>query len=152
MSKHKVLFVGSRNGSRSFMAEAFLNALSGDSFEAESAGFEAGDLDPMAVEVMREIGIDISKERTKTVFSLFKEGRMFNSIVSVCDREHKEQHPIFPGHKDYIDWDLSDPELVEDAEDRLTAMRAVRDLIRTKVEAFIAGSGEAGLSTGDKAH
>lgn len=152
MSKHKVLFVGSRNGSRSFMAEAFLNSLSGDSFEAESAGFEAGELDPMAVAVMREIGIDISRERTKTVFSLYKEGRMFHSIVSVCDREHKERHPVYPGHKDYIDWDLSDPELVEDPEDRLRAMRVVRDLIRTKVEAFIAGSWERGLSPGDNAH
>lgn len=60
---------------------------------------------------------------------------MFQSIVTVCDRKNKERCPIFPGHKHYIDWDLSDPELVEDAKDRLTAMRAVRDLIRTKVDA-----------------
>lgn len=148
MSKHKVLFVGSRNGSRSFMAEAFLNSLSGDSFEAESAGFEAGELDPMAVAVMREIGIDISRERTKTVFSLFKEGRMFQSIISVCDCENKERHPVYPGHKHYIDWNMCDPELVPDPEDRLAAMRVVRDLIRTKVEAFIADSGAADLSEG----
>jgi arsenate reductase len=84
------------------MAEAFLNSLSDDRFEAESAGFEAGDLDSMAVEVMREIGIDISRERTKTVFSLFKEGKMFQGIVTVCDRENKERCPIFPGHKHFI--------------------------------------------------
>lgn len=151
MIKHKVLFVGSRNGSRSFMAEAFLNFLAGDNFEAESAGFEAGSLDPMAVEVMREIGIDISRETTKTVFSLFKEGKMFQSIVSVCDRENNERHPVYPGHKHYIDWNMCDPELVEDPEDRLFAMRVVRDLIRAKVEAFIAGSGETGLPDSDSA-
>jgi len=151
MIKHKILFVGSRNGSRSFMAEAFLNHLSGDRFEAESAGFEAGDLDPMAVEVMREIGIDISMERTKTVFSLFKEGRMFRSIVSVCDRENRERHPIYPGHKLYIDWNMCDPELVDDPDDRLTAMRVVRNLIRAKVEALIADADDTGLSEREKA-
>lgn len=83
MIKHKVLFVGSRNGSRSFMVEVFCNFLSDDNFEAESAGFDAGCLDPMAVEVMLEIGINISRESTKTVFFLFKEGEMFRAL-SLC--------------------------------------------------------------------
>ncbi|MGE4505838.1 MAG: arsenate reductase ArsC [Desulfovibrionaceae bacterium] len=141
MIKHKVLFVGSRNGSRSFMAEAFLNHLAGDRYEAESAGFDAGELDPQAVEAMREAGVDISGERTKTVFSLYQAGRMFHSVVSVCDSESNERHPIYPGHKHYIDWNMCDPDLVEDREDRETAMRIVRDRIREKVEAFIAEHG-----------
>lgn len=138
MYKHKVLFVGSRNGSRSFMAEAFLNHLAPERFEAESAGFDAGTLDPLAVDAMLEVGIDISSEQTKTVFSLYQNGQAFHSIVSVCDRENQERHPIYPGHRHYIDWNMCDPEAVTDPEDRETAMRVVRDRIREKVEAFIA--------------
>lgn len=138
MIKFKVLFVGSRNGSRSLMAEAFLNHLAGDRFEAESAGFDDGGIDPLAVEAMREVGIDISDERTKSVFSLYQDGRMFQTIVSVCDKKNNERHPIYPGHREYVDWDMCDPEAVTDPEDRLTAMRIVRNNIRDKVEAFIA--------------
>lgn len=138
MIKHKVLFVGSRNGSRSIMAEAFVNHLASERFEAQSAGFDAGVLDALAVAVMREVGIDISSKQTKTVFSLYQKGHVFQSIVSVCDRENKERHPIYPGHRHYIDWNMCDPESYTDPEDRETAMRVVRDRIREKVEAFIA--------------
>ena len=145
---HKVLFVGSRNGSRSFMAAAFLNHLAGDRYEGESAGFDAGELDPLAVKAMSEVGIDISKERTKTVFSLYTQGRMFQSIVSVCHRESDERHPIYPGHRDYIDWNMCDPDGVADQEDRETAMRVVRDIIRQKVEEFVAGAKNADVAQG----
>lgn len=69
----------------------------------------------------------------------------------MCNRENNECHHFYPGHKHYIDWNMCDPELVDDLEDRLFAMRVVRDLIRAKVEAFIAGPGETGLPDSDSA-
>jgi len=96
MSKHKVLFAGSRNGSRSFMAEAFLNPLSDDRYEAESAGFEAGDLDSMAVEVMREIGIDISRERTKQSSPSSRKERCFRALSPCATARTRNGAPSFP--------------------------------------------------------
>ena len=133
MFKHKILFVASHNGFRSFMAEAFLNHRSGDRFEAESAGFRAGNPDPLAVRVMREEDISITREQTKTEFSLYTAGRAFERIVSICDWENNEKSPIYPGHREYIDWDMCDPDRVEDEKDRLTAMRINRDQIKARV-------------------
>lgn len=78
MKKSKVLFVCIHNSARSQMAEAFLNQIAGDRFEARSAGLEPGVLNPLAVEVMQELGIDISNNQTKDVFEMFKRGEMYS--------------------------------------------------------------------------
>ena len=91
----RVLFVCVHNSARSQMAEAFLNHLAGDRFEAESAGLEPGDLNPLAVEVMREVGIDISGNQTKSVFQFYKENRLYKYVVAVCD-EAAQTCSIFP--------------------------------------------------------
>ncbi len=77
MGKDKVLFVCVHNSARSQMAEALLREMAGDRFEVESAGLEPGELNPLAVEVMKEIGIDISGNQTKSAFDFFKEGKRF---------------------------------------------------------------------------
>ena len=66
------------------MAEAFLKQLTGDRFEVESAGLEPGKLNPLAVEVMKESGIDISKNKIKSVFDLYKQGKRYDYVITVC--------------------------------------------------------------------
>ena len=109
MEKIKVLFVCVHNSARSQMAEAFLNHLAGDRFEATSAGMEAGRLNPLAVKVMSEAGLDIAQNQTKDVFDFFKSGRLFNYVVTVCDAANSERCPIFPGVTQTLHWSFEDP-------------------------------------------
>jgi len=92
----KVLFVCVHNSARSQMAEAFLNKLGGEYFEAESAGLEEGVLNPMVIRVMDEIGIDISNNRTDSVFDFYRKGKAFSIVVKVCDEMSGQRCPIFP--------------------------------------------------------
>src|SRR5512135_3370126 len=97
VSKQKVLFVCVHNSARSQMAEALLNRLGRDRFEAMSAGLEPGQLNPCAVRVMGEIGLDISHNQTKDIFSLYKKGELFSYVITVCDEANAERCPTFPG-------------------------------------------------------
>jgi len=138
MSKIRVLFVCVHNSARSQMAEAFLNALGGDRYEARSAGLEPGTLNPLAVEVMKEIGLDISRQKTKSVFDLFKWGELFAHVVTVCDQGAAEKCPLFPGITSRHHWSFDDPSAFEGTpEERLARTRRVRDKIRAEVERFI---------------
>lgn len=138
--KAKVLFVCVHNSARSQMAEAFLNQLAGDRFEAQSAGLEPGTLNPLVVEVMKEIGIDISGNKAKDVFSMFKQGVIFNYVITVCDGANAERCPIFPGITQRLHWSFSDPSALQGSwEDKLAETRKIRDQIRVVVEEFIAG-------------
>ena len=110
MRKKKVLFVCVHNSARSQMAEAWCNHLYGDRFEAESAGLEPGILNPLAVEAMKEVGIDISHNKTQRVFDLFKAGRMFAYVITVCDEASAERCPIFPGVTQRLHWSFPDPD------------------------------------------
>jgi len=133
-SKHKVLFVCIHNSARSQMAEAFLKKYGSEHFEAESAGLEPGKLNPNVVEVMQEIGIDISKNKTQGVFDLFREGKLFNAVISVCDGANAERCPIFPGRVKRILWSFSDPSSFTGThEEILEQTRKVRDEIKEKV-------------------
>jgi len=139
MSKTKVLFMCIHNSARSQMAEAFLNHLAGDRFEAESAGLEAGTLNPIVVEAMKEVGIDISQNKTKEVFDLFKQGKKFEIVITVCDEASAEKCPFFPTQKEKINWSLPDPSRFEGSHtDKLVQVRMVRDAAKKKVEDFIA--------------
>jgi arsenate reductase len=120
------------------MAEAFLNLLAGDRFEAESAGLEPGTLNPLAVEVMKEIGIDISGNRTKGVFEFIKAGKLFNYVITVCDETSGNRCPIFPGYAKRLHWSFKDPSSLEGpCEKRLSKTREIRDEIRTGIEGWI---------------
>lgn len=138
IKKIKVLFVCIHNSARSQIAEAFLNQLAGDRFEAQSAGLEPGVLNPLAVEVMREAGIDISAKQTKGVFDFYKQGAIFNYAITVCDETNAERCPIFPGITKRLHWNFADPASLPGSwEEKLAATRRIRDDIRQSVLTFI---------------
>jgi arsenate reductase len=138
-TKTRVLFVCVHNSARSQMAEAFLNTLAGDRFEASSAGLEPGRLNPLAVEVMREAGIDISGNTAKSVFDLYKNGALFKYVIAVCDAEAAQRCPTFPGITRTLLWSFPDPaSFTGTREERLARTRDVRDAIKARVEKFIA--------------
>ena len=136
--KIKVLFICVHNSARSQMAEAFLRQMAGDRFEAQSAGLEPGALNPLAVETMAEVDIDISANQTKSVFDLFKNGDMFNYVITVCDGANAERCPIFPGITQRLHWSFADPSALEGThEEKLEAVRRIRDEIKAAVELFV---------------
>ena len=133
--KQRVLFVCIHNSARSQMAEAFLNHTCPNDFEAHSAGMEPGKLNPVVVEAMQEIGIDISGNPTKSVFDMFKTGKMFAYVITVCDEASAERCPIFPGVTKRLQWSFPDPSSVQGThEEKLAKTREVRDAIKTKIE------------------
>ena len=138
MAPFRVLFVCIHNSARSQMAEAFLNHLGGNAFVAESAGIEPGVLNPLAVEVMHEAGIDISGNRTKGVVEILEQGKRFSHVVTVCDETAAERCPVFPGTAVRLHWGFPDPSALSGTrEERLAATRTIRDRIREAVEEFV---------------
>jgi arsenate reductase len=98
-NKHKLLFICIHNSARSQMGEAFLKKYGDDIFEVESAGLEPAALNPNVVEVMGEVGIDLRQKGTQDVFTLFRQGRLYNVVVTVCDQASAERCPIFPSNQ-----------------------------------------------------
>lgn len=134
----KVLFVCVHNSARSQMAESYLNHLSLGKFTAESAGLEPGVLNPYVVKVMAEDGIDISENTTKSVFDFFKQGKLYNYVITVCDTEAAERCPLFPGITDRIHWSFQDPSSAAGSEEeKLAFARTVRDAIKKEIIEFI---------------
>ena len=138
MKKQRVLFVCIHNSARSQMAEAWLNHLASDRFEAESAGIEPGKLNPFVVEAMREVGLDISRNQTKDVLGFIKEGRLYSTVVTVCDETAAERCPIFPGVTQRLHWSFPDPsQFTGTPQERLARIRKVRDAIRDRIQSWI---------------
>jgi len=137
--KKRVLFVCVHNSARSQMAEALLKKLAGDRFDVMSAGLEPGTLNPLAVEVMKEIDIDISHNQTKSVFDLFKRGELFAYVITVCDAASAEQCPLFPGLLTaQIHWSFADPSTFTGTyEEKLAQARGVRDAMKAKIEEWL---------------
>ena len=135
--KKKILFICVHNSARSQMAEAFLNLICSDYFEAQSAGLEPGTLNPLAVEVMSEVGIDISENKTQSVFDVFKSGQFFPYVITVCDETSAGRCPIFPGITKRLHWSFPDPAaLTGSYEERLKGARTIRDQIRGRVQGW----------------
>jgi arsenate reductase len=138
MAHIKVLFLCIHNSARSQMAEAYLKKIGGDKFYVESAGLESGTLNPLAVEVMKEDGIDISSNKTKSVFDFFKEGRTYNYVITVCDAASSDRCPVFPGVHKKLNWNFEDPSAFSGTRiEMLDATRKVRDKIKAAVLSFI---------------
>ncbi len=134
----KVLFVCIHNSARSQIAEALLTKYGGDKFSAQSAGLEPGVLNPLTIEVLKEEGIDITGKQTKSVFDFFKEGKLFNYVITVCDEGNSERCPIFPGQTSRIHWNFKDPSgFTGSDEERLEQTKAVKEEIKAAVLAFI---------------
>jgi arsenate reductase len=139
MKKKKVLFVCIHNSARSQMAEAFLNQICGEEFEAHSAGLEPGKLNPIVAEAMQEAGIDISGNQTKAVFDFMKSGEIFAYVITVCDETSAERCPVFPGVTTRLHWSFPDPSKFQGThEEKLAQTREVRDTIKAKVENWCA--------------
>ena len=137
----RVLFVCVHNSARSQMAEALMNKYWGDRFEAHSAGLEPGELNPLAVESLKELGLDISHKGTQDVFEIYKSGQMFSYVITVCDETSGERCPIFPGITKRIHWSFDDPgSFTGSAEEKLKKTNEVRDAIKTKIEEWIKDS------------
>ena len=134
----KVLFICVHNSARSQMAEAYFNALAPEGYAAESAGLEPTSVDPFAIEVLREDGIDISHKTTQSVFDLFREGRLYYAVITVCESGAEMRCPIFPGVAYREHWPFANPadEKGTDTQ-KIDAMRRTRDAISTTVESFI---------------
>ena len=137
--KKKVLFICVHNSARSQMAAALLNKRCGEYFEAQSAGLEPGKLSPLAVEVLREMEIDISKNKTQAVFDVFKSGELFAYVVAVCDESEAAGCPIFPGVTTRLHWSFPDPSKFPGSlEEKLEQTRKVRDKIEKQIRRFCA--------------
>jgi arsenate reductase (thioredoxin) len=128
----KVLFLCTGNSARSQMAEGYLRHVAGDRFEAMSAGIEPKGLNPLAVEAMKEIGIDISGQTSKDVVKLL--GQHIPYVVTVCDNA-RERCPIFPRTYKFLHWSFDDPAAASGTDDeKLAVFRRVRDEIKKRID------------------
>ena len=128
----KILIICRHNSGRSQIAEAYLKRLAGDRAHVESAGLEpATGVNPLVVEVMQEEGFDLSHKKPQSVFELFKQGRLFDHVITVCS-DTEQQCPLFPGITQRWHIPFPDPsEATGSHEERLVQVRAIRDMIKT---------------------
>ena len=132
----RVLILCTCNSARSQMAEGLLRSLSKGPVEAHSAGTHPSRVSPLAIEAMREVGIDISGHRSKSVAEFA--GQRFDVVITVCD-DARESCPVFPGAPERLHWSYEDPAAVEGSEEeKLRAFRAVRDDLRQRFRSFLA--------------
>jgi arsenate reductase len=132
--KRRVLILCTGNSARSQMAEGLLRHDAGGQYEVESAGTKPGHVRPEAIAVMKEIGIDISGHRSKSVDEFA--AQHFDCVLTVCDGA-REMCPIYPGHANRIHHNFEDPARVQGSEEvRLAAFRRIRDEIRDYLKSF----------------
>jgi arsenate reductase len=163
MSTPRVLFLCTGNSCRSQMAEGMARALSNGKVEAFSAGTHPKPIHPLAIKVMGEVGIDISKQRSKALTELVPDGPIpvapapaladsgqgpssqpFDFVITVCDRAN-EECPVFPAVNARIHWSLDDPaQAIGSEAERLQMFRRVRDEIRQRVRLFLISNGLTG--------
>jgi len=126
--KTRVLFICTRNSARSQMAEAFLNGIYGEKYEAKSAGTDPGEVNPLVIKAMGETGFDLSQARSKSIAELSEED--FEIVVTLCGNA-KKSCPILPGAKRYIHRGFAEPAVFEGTDDdKLEKIRAVREEMR----------------------
>ena len=141
MKKIRVLFLCTGNSCRSHMAEGLLRALGGDRFEVFSAGAKpAGHVHPLAIQVMQELDIDISRHTSKSL-AVF-DGQRFDYLITVCDNA-REACPTYAGAAQQIHWSFDDPAHATGTdEQKLKLFRRVRDEIRQRIQLFLASHHE----------
>lgn len=133
--KPKVLFACVHNSARSQMAQAYLEHFAGDLFEVQSAGFKPTALNPLAVEVMREDGLDISSRRAQSIFELYKCGELFDYVITVCQASQELECPLFPGITQRMHWGFDDPAALSGTrQERLAGTRIIREAIKLRVQ------------------
>ncbi len=130
--KQKALFICTHNSARSQMAEGLLNHLYGDKYEADSAGTQPTGVNPYAIKVMQEIGIDISHHRSKSVQEFLNQE--IDCVITVCDSAN-ETCPFFPGGKKRLHQSFQDPSIFTGSEEEiLNGFRKVRDEIKKWIQ------------------
>ncbi|HET8626981.1 MAG TPA: arsenate reductase ArsC [Thermomicrobiales bacterium] len=140
--RRRVLFLCTHNSARSQMAEGWLRRLGGDRFEAHSAGTEATAVRPLAIRAMAEVGVDIAGQESKRLERYL--GQPWDWVVTVCDHAN-EACPVFPGARRRLHWSLPDPSKATGTEEeQLAAYRRVRDELRARIAAFVAGASGGG--------
>ena len=140
-NKNKVLILCTGNSARSQMAEGLMRKMGGNNFEVASAGISPTQVRSEAVEVMKEIGIDISQHLSKDVDRFVADN--FDYVITVCDNAN-ERCPVFPGHAKRIHWSFADPAQVEgDEATKLSAFRTIRDQIKQRIATFIDSATDA---------
>lgn len=133
MQPIQVLFICTHNSARSQMAEAFLKKKGGDRFAVQSAGITPGEINPLAIAAMAEIGIDISNNKPQSVSELVQKGELFEYVIAVCDKA-AGLCPIYPGFTNRLDWSFEDPSTFNGTwEEQLQRTRKVRDQILAQV-------------------
>ena len=136
--KARVLAICVHNSARSQMVEEYLRKYGGDLFEAESAGLEPGEINPVAAALLAEERIDISSKKTRSVFDLHKAGKRYDYVIAVCSADAYERCPVFPAERRRLYWPFPDPSAATGSfEERLAAVRPIRDGIRDRVRAFV---------------
>jgi len=121
------------------MAEGLLRHLAGDGFEVFSAGTEQTRVHPLAIEAMKDVGIDISSHTSKTLHQFLD--RKLDYVITVCDNAN-ESCPAFPGEVTRIHWSFDDPSAAKGSEaERLREFRRIRDQIAERLKAFVATQG-----------
>ncbi|MBM4072056.1 MAG: arsenate reductase ArsC [Planctomycetes bacterium] len=138
MSNPVVLFLCTGNSARSQMAEALLRKEAGDRFDAHSAGTEPRDINPLTVQIMNELGIDISQQRSKHVREYL--GRLpVRILVVVCTEAEKTCPTTWPGALQRLFWRFEDPAAVQGTDDiKLSKFREVRDAIHQRIKEWLA--------------
>lgn len=135
--KIKVLFVCVHNSGRSQMAEEYLRRIGGELFEVESAGLEPTSVNPLVITAMKEDGFDLSKKSTQAAWNLFREGKFYNYVITVCDRIQEKECPIFPKPFIQLKWSFPDPESFSGTEEeKMEQVRDLRDSIKNRIEEF----------------
>jgi arsenate reductase (thioredoxin) len=130
--RQRILFLCTHNSARSQMAEGLLRHLGGARYEAFSAGTEATHVRPLAIAAMAELGIDVSRQESKTLDRYI--GEPFDAVITVCDQA-AEACPVFPGAKRRLHWSFPDPSKATGTqEEQLAVYRQVRDAIREHIE------------------
>lgn len=134
----KVLVICVHNSARSQMGEEYIRKFGGDRFEVESAGLEPGALNPFVVRALAEDGIDISGKPTRDVFELYKTGKRYHYVITVCSKDAAEKCPIFPGVNEKLHLPFPDPSAFKGTdEDILAKVCEVRDRIKEAMRAFV---------------
>ena len=144
--KVKILFLCTGNSCRSQMAEGILRAAAGDSLDVQSAGSKpAGYVHPLAIQVMKEIGIDISDHRSKHLDEFLQQ--KIETVITVCGNAD-QACPMFPGQVNRHHWGFEDPAKAEGTdEEKLAVFRRVRDEIKLVFEAYAAGRRDQAKAT-----
>ena len=140
----RVIFVCTGNAIRSQIAEGFLKSMGGEKWNVRSAGVAPSYVHPLAIRVMEEIGIDISRQSSKSVNEFTRDE--FDYIITLCDHA-AATCPAFPGQGKRLHWSIEDPiGVVGSTEERLIAFRKVRNEIKKRIEAFLSMETDHGLS------